>query len=129
MNEHCDNAVTEAKCDTMISPSQIDKDYYVKQIITDIVSMHSILLSVLKSEQIFEVFSTILQALANSLLGLYEKVQINTYVPAQRVKNDTQQLLLALREKLSAVLLEPLEDLDDKLQKFFSDRCDGHLKM
>ena len=129
VNEHCDNAVTEAKWDTMISPSQIDKDYYVKQIITDIVSMHSILLSVLKSEQIFEVFSTILQALANSLLGLYEKVQINTYVPAQRVKNDTQQLLLALREKLSAVLLEPLEDLDDKLQKFVSDRCEGHLKM
>lgn len=127
IKDHCIGALNEAKWDTMISPSQIDTVYYLKQIITDLISMHSILLTVLNNFQIFEVFSTILQNLGESLLGLYLQININSYIPAQRVKNDAQQLLLALREKFSSVLLDPLEELDDKLQKFVVDKCEPHL--
>ncbi|OMJ82412.1 hypothetical protein SteCoe_16887 [Stentor coeruleus] len=129
VDEHCKSAITEAKWDTMISPSQIDKDYYVKQITTDLASMHSILLMVLNNNQLLEVFSTILQSLSDNLIELYSKIKIDGYIPAQRIKNDIQQLLITLREKFSQVLLEPLEDLDDRLQKFILDRCECFLKV
>lgn len=129
VTEHCEIAVTEAKWETMISPSQMDNDYYLQQITKDLLSMHSILLTVLNSSQILEVFSTILQSLSESLISLYSKITLNSYVPAQRVKNDTQQLLIKLREKFSTVLQEPLEDLDESLQKFISEKCESHLRV
>lgn len=128
VEEHCRVALTEAKWETMISPSQIDSNYYLKQISTDLTSMHSILLTVLNSNQIVEVFTAILQALAENLLTLFGKIKIDNYVPAQRVKNDTQQLLILLREKFSNSLLEPLEELEDRLQKFVSDYCESLLR-
>ncbi|OMJ78053.1 hypothetical protein SteCoe_22208 [Stentor coeruleus] len=129
VDEHCKIAITEAKWDTMISPSQMDKDYYVKQITTDLASMHSILLTVLNNNQLLEVFTTILQSLSDNLIELYTKIKIDGYIPAQRIKNDIQQLLITLREKFSQALLEPLEDLDDRLQKFILDRCECFLKV
>ena len=128
VEEHCRVALTEAKWETMISPSQIDSNYYLKQISTDLTSMHSILLTVLNSNQIVEVFTAILQALAENLLTLFGKIKIDNYVPAQRVKNDTQQLLILLREKFSNSLLEPLEELEDRLQKFVADYCESLLR-
>ena len=128
VTENCEKALIDAKLDTIISPSQIDKDYYLKQITTDLISMHSILQTILNSNQIFEVFNTILQALSNSLVSLYSRININNYIPAQRIKNDTGQLLLTLREKFNNVLLEPLEDLEDRLQKFINEKCELHLK-
>jgi Vps54-like protein len=127
VTENCEKAIQDAKWDTMISPSQIDNEYYIKKISIDLVSMHSILLTVLSTYQILEVFNNILMSLSISLLNLYSKVNINSYIPAQRIKNDTQQLLLALREKFSSVLQEPLEELDDQLQKFVNERCEMHL--
>jgi hypothetical protein len=128
VEDHCKAALQEAKWETMISPSQIDTNYYIKQISTDLTSMHSILLTVLNSAQIVEVFTAILQALAENLINLFSKIRIESYVPAQRIKNDTQQLLIMLREKFSSSLLEPLEELEDRLQKFVADFCEGFLR-
>ena len=129
ITEHCEKAFIEAKWDTIISPSQIDKDYYLKQITTDLISMHSILQTILNSNQIFEVFNTILQALSNNLIGLYSRININSYIPAQRIKNDVGQLLLTLREKFNHVLLESLEELEEKLQKYIYEKCEEFLKV
>jgi len=128
VEDHCKNALVEAKWDTMISPSQIETTYYIKQITTDLTSMHSILLTVLNSNQIFEVFTAILEALSDNLMELYSKIKIDGYIPAQRVKNDVQQLLIILREKFSSSLLEPLEELEDRLQKFVNDCCESYLR-
>ena len=129
ITEHCEKAFIEAKWDTIISPSQIDKDYYLKQITTDLISMHSILQTILNSNQIFEVFNTILQALSNNLIGLYSRININSYIPAQRIKNDVGQLLLTLREKFNHVLLESSEELEEKLQKYIYEKCEEFLNV
>lgn len=128
IGDHCKNALSDAKWDTMISPSQIDTNYYIKQITTDLISMHSILLTVLNAGQIYEVFTAILEALAENLVELFSKIKIDSYIPAQRVKNDVQQLLIILREKFSNSLLEPLEELEDRLQKFVADHCENFLR-
>jgi hypothetical protein len=128
VNDHCRVALTDAKWDTIISPSQIEKDYYLKLIITDLTSMHSILTTVLNTNQMMEVFSAILHSLAENLVDLYTKVKIDSYIPAQRIKNDTQQLLISLREKFTGGLAEPLEELEEELQKFINEKCESQIK-
>ena len=117
----------EAKWDVMALPSQLEKDYYSIQVANDIASMLSILQTVLNVAQIQTVFAEILKEVSKILLKLYGALPISSYIPAQRVKNDIQQLVWMLREKVSTNLQEYVEDLEEELNTVISIRCQPYL--
>lgn len=129
VSKKCELAVKDARWEMMISPNQMDKEYYINQIAADVSSMSSILSTVLNNTQMQIVFSQIFGSIQDSLLRLYRQINIDSYTPAQRVKNDTQQLIMILREKLVSCIQEFNEDLEEKLQKMVADRCQFYLNV
>lgn len=127
-HKKCEQAMTEAKWEIMMPPSQLDKDYYIIQMANDISSMLSILQTVLSSAQIQIVFSKIIKAVGDILTKLYSKVPVASYIPAQRVKNDIQQLVLILQDKLSTNLREYVEELQEDLSAIISVKCQPYLE-
>ncbi|CAG9317420.1 unnamed protein product [Blepharisma stoltei] len=130
VTKKCQEATKDAKWEMMISPNQTDKDYYINQIISDVSSMNSILCTVLNASQMQIVFGQIFSSIQESLINLYGSIVIDSYTPAQRVKNDMQKLVMSLREKLgSSSIQEFIEDLEERLQKFVADKCQAYLNV
>jgi len=82
----------------------LDKDYYTNSIVSDLVSMHNILVKVLSTEHMLIVYTKIFTHIKEILLEMYNAITINSVVPAQRVRNDIHKLVLSLREKMNVHL-------------------------
>jgi hypothetical protein len=102
--QKCERSKTSIKWDTIVNTENLDKDYYTNSIVTDLVSMHNILVKVLSTEHLIIVYTKIFINIKETLYDMYSSIDIISIVPAQRVRNDIHKLVISLREKLNVHL-------------------------
>lgn len=121
----CETSRASIKWDQIVQQEKLDKDYYTNSIVSDLVSMHNILVKVLSTEHMLIVYTKIFTHIKEILLEMYNAITINSVVPAQRVRNDIHKLVLSLREKMNVHLQPIVSDLENFLEeKVLRIRCE-----